>query len=237
MLFTLFVRGALVLRSPPIARRAPDALRVIDAAIRRRARIATFVVTASRTYNPQQVRRHSPGESLRQQHPNRQSPCQWLAVAVIIVAISPVGDVAAQTETSPAARDQARRSRFAHSASVDPEASSAGIRGVAVREALTGYDSLTNGFDPQGQDFTTLTAQSAVGLRSYNDNRFIFEEFETAAEGLGPTYNAQSCRECHQNVVTGGASQVTEQRYRPSAERQFFRFARWLVDPVTRNLP
>jgi CxxC motif-containing protein (DUF1111 family) len=29
---------------------------------------------------------------------------------------------------------------------------------------------------------------------------------------LGPTYNAQSCRECHQNVVTGGASQIAEHR-------------------------
>ena len=28
----------------------------------------------------------------------------------------------------------------------------------------------------------------------------------------GPTYNAQSCRECHQNIVTGGASQVAEHR-------------------------
>ena len=35
---------------------------------------------------------------------------------------------------------------------------------------------------------------------------------EDIADGLGPTYNAQSCRECHQNVVTGGASQITEQR-------------------------
>jgi CxxC motif-containing protein (DUF1111 family) len=35
---------------------------------------------------------------------------------------------------------------------------------------------------------------------------------ETAADGLGPTFNAQSCRECHQNVVTGGASQIAEHR-------------------------
>ena len=35
---------------------------------------------------------------------------------------------------------------------------------------------------------------------------------EKNADGLGPTYNAQSCRECHQNVVTGGASQVAEHR-------------------------
>ncbi len=49
-------------------------------------------------------------------------------------------------------------------------------------------------------------------LRSFNDNRFVFEEVETIDDGLGPTYNAQSCRECHQNVVTGGASQVAEHR-------------------------
>ena len=48
--------------------------------------------------------------------------------------------------------------------------------------------------------------------RSFNDNRFIFEEVEVIADGLGPTYNAQSCAECHQNVVTGGASQIAEHR-------------------------
>ena len=31
-------------------------------------------------------------------------------------------------------------------------------------------------------------------------------------DGLGPLYNAQSCRECHQNPVSGAASQVTELR-------------------------
>jgi len=35
---------------------------------------------------------------------------------------------------------------------------------------------------------------------------------ESIADGLGPTYNAQSCAECHQNVVTGGASQIAEHR-------------------------
>ena len=49
-------------------------------------------------------------------------------------------------------------------------------------------------------------------LRSFNDNRFIFEEVETVADGLGPTFNAQACRECHQNIVTGGASQIAEHR-------------------------
>jgi CxxC motif-containing protein (DUF1111 family) len=82
----------------------------------------------------------------------------------------------------------------------------------SVREAPTGFDNLTNGFDPQGPAFDSLDEDTAVALRSFNDNRFVFEEVEKVADGLGPTYNAQSCRECHQNIVTGGASQIAEHR-------------------------
>jgi mono/diheme cytochrome c family protein len=39
-----------------------------------------------------------------------------------------------------------------------------------------------------------------------------FDEVENVADGLGPLYNAQSCRECHQNPTSGGGSQVTELR-------------------------
>ena len=62
-------------------------------------------------------------------------------------------------------------------------------------EALTGFDDQSNGFsDPD---------------RRKADQKF-FEEFEhIAPDGLGPLYNAQSCRECHQTPVTGAASQVT----------------------------
>ena len=84
--------------------------------------------------------------------------------------------------------------------------------GNRITEAPAGFDNLTNGYLPQGPAFDTLNAENVVALRSFNDNRFIFEEVETVADGVGPTYNAQSCRECHQNVVTGGASQVTEHR-------------------------
>ena len=79
-------------------------------------------------------------------------------------------------------------------------------------EAPTGFDNRTNGFLPQGAPFERITAENVVALRSFNDNRFIFEEVETVADGLGPTYNAQSCGECHQNVATGGASQIAEHR-------------------------
>jgi len=39
-----------------------------------------------------------------------------------------------------------------------------------------------------------------------------FDEVEDIPDGLGPLYNAQSCRECHQNPVSGSASQVNELR-------------------------
>ncbi|HEU4590082.1 MAG TPA: di-heme oxidoredictase family protein [Steroidobacteraceae bacterium] len=91
---------------------------------------------------------------------------------------------------------------------VTPEPISRGI----FREAPAGFDNRTNGFDPQGPTFETLDEDTVVALRSFNDNRFIFEEVERVVDGLGPTFNAQSCRECHQNIVTGGASQVAEHR-------------------------
>lgn len=84
--------------------------------------------------------------------------------------------------------------------------------GSDITEAPTGFDNLTNGFNEQGPEFETLNEANVVPLRSHNDNRFIFEEVETVDDGLGPTFNAQSCRECHQNGATGGSSQVTEHR-------------------------
>ena len=66
------------------------------------------------------------------------------------------------------------------------------------QEALSGFDDLSNGFsDPD---------------RRKADQKFFEEIEDIAPEGLGPLYNAQSCRECHQTPVTGAASQVTEVR-------------------------
>src|SRR5262245_58806834 len=118
-------------------------------------------------------------------------------------------------------RDQSRRMRLSPNGNIDDESNGAGDRG-RVFEAPSGFDSETNGFDPQGPDYESLNEDNVVALRSFNDNRFIFEEIETTADGLGPTHNAQSCRECHQNVVTGGASQVTEQRTGHRTGGQFF---------------
>jgi CxxC motif-containing protein (DUF1111 family) len=48
--------------------------------------------------------------------------------------------------------------------------------------------------------------------QTHQADRQKFDEVESVADGLGPLYNAQSCRECHQNPTSGGGSQITELR-------------------------
>src|SRR6516225_6482101 len=64
-------------------------------------------------------------------------------------------------------------------------------------EAPTGLDNKTNGM----VDDATHAADQAK-----------FDEIEQISDGLGPLYNAQSCRECHQNPTSGGSGQVGELR-------------------------
>ena len=64
-------------------------------------------------------------------------------------------------------------------------------------EAPTGFDNKTNGI------VDDLTHQA---------DQVKFEGVEQLSDGLGPLYNAQSCAACHQNPVSGAASQVTELR-------------------------
>ena len=121
--------------------------------------------------------------------------------------------------------DRIRQQRFRHSGVMDDE--DYADRGDDRKrerptEAPAGFDNQTNGFNEQGPAFETINDENVVALRSFNDNRFIFEEVETIEDGLGPTYNAQSCRECHQNVVTGGASQIAEHRTGRTENGVFF---------------
>jgi CxxC motif-containing protein (DUF1111 family) len=51
-----------------------------------------------------------------------------------------------------------------------------------------------------------------VDAATHTADQAKFEEVEALTDGLGPLYNAQSCRECHQTPVTGGSSQVSELR-------------------------
>ena len=42
--------------------------------------------------------------------------------------------------------------------------------------------------------------------------RQVYEQIHDVNSGLGPVYNGRACAECHQNPVSGGASQFTELR-------------------------
>jgi len=66
-----------------------------------------------------------------------------------------------------------------------------------LSEAPTGFDNKSNGL---------------VDAATHTGDQAKFEETEAVADGLGPVYNAQSCRECHQNPSAGGSSQVSELR-------------------------
>jgi CxxC motif-containing protein (DUF1111 family) len=144
-----------------------------------------------------------------------------LVILVVFVAVLTFATVSINSILSKGsgikAQGRDRGERMRPSGGVDDEGPAADtgdgeIRAASASEAPTGFDNRTNGFNVQGPDFDTIDEDNVVPLRSMNDNRFIFEEAETIPDGLGPTYNGQSCRECHQNVVTGGASQVAEHR-------------------------
>jgi len=64
-------------------------------------------------------------------------------------------------------------------------------------DAPTGFDNKSNGM---------------VDEATHQADQAKFDDTETVADGLGPLYNAQSCRECHQNPTSGGTSQVAELR-------------------------
>ena len=64
-------------------------------------------------------------------------------------------------------------------------------------EAPSGFDNKSNGM---------------VDEAIHQADLKTFDEVEALDDGLGPLYNAQSCRECHQSPVSGAASQITELR-------------------------
>src|SRR6201984_2747666 len=67
----------------------------------------------------------------------------------------------------------------------------------SASEAPTGFDNQSNG-------------RGDVATHAVDQGKF--DEIEQVSDGLGPLYNAQSCRECHQNPTSGASSQVSELR-------------------------
>jgi len=82
-----------------------------------------------------------------------------------------------------------------------------------------GFDDFTNGLIEQGEA-PKECADPVPG--TFLQDKAIFEEVDEVGDGLGPVYNAQSCRECHQNPVTGAISQITELRAGHTINNTFF---------------
>src|ERR1700682_2552584 len=110
-----------------------------------------------------------------------------LALAVLVAALA----VVAVSNTI--VQRQIAYAQSADENALDPN--SVGI--LAAAEAPTGFDNQTNGFTDQ----TTFLADRAA-----------FDQTENITDGLGPVYNAQSCRERQQNPTSGAISHVRELR-------------------------
>ncbi|HEU4733034.1 MAG TPA: di-heme oxidoredictase family protein [Kofleriaceae bacterium] len=111
-----------------------------------------------------------------------------LPASLTIAACSPAPD-AGSTDDAVAAVNQAA------TATIPPEGG--GVTPGVVTEAPTGFDNQTNGSISQTEFALALAA---------------FDTQEVLDDGLGPVYNAQACRECHQNPVSGAGSQISEFR-------------------------
>jgi CxxC motif-containing protein (DUF1111 family) len=93
---------------------------------------------------------------------------------------------------------------------------------------MRGRSGMPNGVTseaPTGFDNVTIETATDPNNQQHAKDREVFDEVEAITpDGLGPVYNAQSCRECHQNggpnpvsglaveAVSGGATQVMELR-------------------------
>ena len=95
------------------------------------------------------------------------------------------------------------------------------LLGVAVM-GLTGIAQQSATEAPAGFDTPTLAQNAGSqsksnGLTEPSGDSFAldqqnYERVHDLSTGLGPVYNGRACAECHQNPVSGGASQFTELR-------------------------
>lgn len=99
---------------------------------------------------------------------------------------------------------------------------------VPPTEAPAGFDGASNGF------LAEFCANQDALVNSPNSPMIPFdecipdaavEEFtgpETAADGLGPIFNAAGCGECHVTPILGGSSQIMEKRVGFFSNGRFF---------------
>ena len=78
------------------------------------------------------------------------------------------------------------------------------------QEAPTGFSTPTLAANP-GSQSTSNGLPEPLG-DTFAQDQAVFEKVHDSTTGLGPLFNATACVGCHQNPVTGGASQITELR-------------------------
>jgi CxxC motif-containing protein (DUF1111 family) len=86
----------------------------------------------------------------------------------------------------------------------------AGIAEQSATEAPAGFDTPTLAQNP-GSLSTSNGIEEPPGDTFALDQQ-VYEQIHDVNSGLGPVYNGRACAECHQNPVSGGASQFTELR-------------------------
>src|SRR5262249_5657392 len=100
-------------------------------------------------------------------------------------------------------------------------AGSQAVTNAPTTDLVRATDDLFNGFGAKGTPIDECVGEP-VPNRSFEDNKFIFNEIETVEDGLGPVYNAPGCGDCHDNSDVGGISQIRELRAGTFAGGIFF---------------
>ena len=82
--------------------------------------------------------------------------------------------------------------------------------GQTPTEAPSGFDTPTLVQNPGSKSTSNGIAEPPGD--TYELDQQTYETTHDPSTGLGPVFNARACSECHQNPVSGGASQFTELR-------------------------
>jgi|SRR5215471_18064447 len=85
-----------------------------------------------------------------------------------------------------------------------------GLAQQSATEAPAGFETPTLAENPGSQSTSNGIVEPPGD--TFAPEQQIYERIHDVNSGLGPVFNGRACAECHQNSVSGGASQFTELR-------------------------